>query len=166
MSDATTTNAAVTVMPLPPGFDRWDALFDMAKRSFAYMDGVIDPPSSIHRLTPATLPEKATRETALVAFCRGALAGCVFLADRGDDLYIGKLAVEPAMQGKGVGRALMDATERHARGLGRTALELQTRVELTGNQAAFARLGFRETGRSAHEGFDRPTSVTMRKELT
>jgi GNAT superfamily N-acetyltransferase len=159
------SDEAVAVMPLPPGFDRWDALLAMAARSFAAMDGVIDPPSSIHRLTPATLAEKAMRETALVALVDGALAGCVFLADRGSDVYVGKLAVEPGLQGKGIGRALMDAAERHARGLGRTALELQTRVELTGNQAAFARLGFRETGRTAHEGFDRPTSVTMRKEL-
>lgn len=164
MTDAT-TDAAVTVMPLAPGFDRWDELLGMAVRSFAYMDGVIDPPSSIHRLTPATLADKAARETVLLASAGGALAGCMFLDDRGDHLYIGKLAVEPGLQAKGIGRRLMAAAEACARSLGRTALELQTRVELTGNQAAFARLGFRETGRTAHEGFDRPTSVTMRKEI-
>lgn len=159
------TDDAVTVAPLEPGFDRWDELLDLARRSFAYMDGVIDPPSSVHRLTPATLAEKAARETALVASLGGRLAGCVFLADRGSHLYVGKLAVDPGMQGKGVGRRLMEAAERHARALGRTALELQTRVELTGNQTTFARLGFRETGRTAHEGFDRPTTVTMCKDL-
>jgi len=159
-------DAAVTVMPLAPGFDRWDDLLDLVRRSFASMDGTIDPPSSVHRLTPAALADKATRETVLVAFSDGALAGCVFLADRGGHLYVGKLAVEPGMQGKGIGRMLMDEAERHARALGRTALELQARVELTGNQTTFARLGFRETGRTAHEGFDRPTSVTMRKELS
>ncbi|CAG0976910.1 amino-acid N-acetyltransferase [Rhizobiaceae bacterium] len=162
-------DTAVAVMPLASGFDRWDELLGLVRRSFAYMDGIIDPPSSVHRLTPATLAEKAKRETVLAAFVGGNLAGCVFLADRGanggDDIYVGKLAVEPGLQGKGTGRALMDAAERHARGLGRTALELQTRVELTGNQAVFARLGFRETARTTHEGFDRPTSVTMRKEL-
>lgn len=157
---------AVTVMPLEPGFDRWDDLLGLVRRSFAYMDGVIDPPSSVHRLTPATLAEKAAQETALIARTGDVLLGCVFLAERGADVYVGKLAVEPGLQGKGTGRALMDAAERHARGLGRTALELQTRVELTGNQAVFARLGFRETARTAHEGFDRPTSVTMRKELS
>ncbi len=160
-----TTDDAVTVALLEPGFGRWDALLDMVGRSFAYMGGIIDPPSSVHRLTPATLAEKAAKETVLLAFAGGTLAGCVFLADRDDDLYVGKLAVEPGMQGKGIGRRLMDEAERHARSLGKTALELQTRVELTGNQATFARLGFRETGRTAHEGFDRPTSVTMRKEL-
>lgn len=152
-------------MPLEPGFDRWVDLLDLVRRSFATMDGVIDPPSSVHRLTPATLAEKAARETVLLALVGGRLAGCVFLADRGSDVYVGKLAVEPGMQGKGIGRRLMDAAEHHALGLGRTALELQARVELTGNQAAFARLGFREAGRTAHDGFDRPTSVTMRKEL-
>ena len=158
--------AAVTVIPLEPGFDRWDDLLGLVRRSFAYMDGLIDPPSSVHRLTPATLADKAGQETALVARDGAALLGCVFLADRGDHLYVGKLAVEPGLQGKGVGRRLMAAAEDHARGLGRTALELQTRVELTGNQAAFARLGFRETARTAHKGFNRPTSVTMRKELS
>ncbi|TIN50217.1 MAG: GNAT family N-acetyltransferase, partial [Mesorhizobium sp.] len=27
-------------------------------------------------------------------------------------------------------------------------------------------LGFRETGRTAHAGYDRPTSITMRKVLS
>jgi hypothetical protein len=60
----------------------------------------------------------------------------------------------------------MQAVEEHARLLGKHGLELQARVELTANHAAFARLGFHETGRTAHEGYDRPTSVTMRKTLS
>ncbi|TIN07524.1 MAG: GNAT family N-acetyltransferase, partial [Mesorhizobium sp.] len=31
---------------------------------------------------------------------------------------------------------------------------------------AFARLGFHETARTAHSGYDRPTSITMRKVLS
>jgi hypothetical protein len=50
-----------------------------------------------------------------------------------------------------------------ARALGRPLLELQTRVELTENHAIFAALGFREVGRTAHPGYDRPTSVTMER---
>ena len=45
------------------------------------------------------------------------------------------------------------------------ALELQTRVELGANHAAFQRLGFVEVGRTAHDGYDRPTSITFRKSL-
>ena len=49
---------------------------------------------------------------------------------------------------------------------GKPALELQTRIELTGNHAVFARLGFHETERTAHAGYARPTSITMRKALS
>jgi hypothetical protein len=38
-------------------------------------------------------------------------------------------------------------------------------VELVENHAAFQALGFAETGRTAHSGFDRPTSITYRKSV-
>ena len=156
---------AIEIAPLPPGFDRWEELLGLIARAFAHMDGVIDPPSSAQRLTPQALAEKCAAETVFIATAGSGLAGCVFLADRGDRLYIGKLAVEPALQGRGIGRRLVQVAEAEAVRRGRGMLELQTRIELTGNHAAFARLGFAETGRTAHEGFSRPTSITMRKEL-
>ena len=55
---------------------------------------------------------------------------------------LGKLAVEPDSQGRGVGRALMQAAEAHARAAGKPEIELQTRIELTGNHRAFERLGY------------------------
>ncbi|TIU28472.1 MAG: GNAT family N-acetyltransferase, partial [Mesorhizobium sp.] len=67
---------------------------------------------------------------------------------------------------RGIGGRLMQAVEDLARRRGKQTIELQTRIELTENHAAFARLGFRETGRTAHEGYDRPTSITMRKVLS
>jgi predicted N-acetyltransferase YhbS len=160
-----TTDAKIEIARLPAGFNRWEELRDLIRRTFAYMDGVIDPPSSAHRLTPRALREKCNAETVLIALSDGSLVGCIFLADRGDHVYVGKLAVEPALQGRGIGRRLMQAAEAEALRQGKRVIELQTRIELTGNHAAFGRLGFRETGRTAHEGFSRPTSITMRKEL-
>jgi hypothetical protein len=43
---------------------------------------------------------------------------------------------------------------------------LQTRVELVENHAAFSRMGFAKTGESAHPGYDRPTSITMRRAVS
>ncbi|TIT24583.1 MAG: GNAT family N-acetyltransferase [Mesorhizobium sp.] len=130
------------------------------------MDGIIDPPSSAHRLTVENLRAKAMEETAFLALKQSEIVGCVLFLKRADDLYIGKLAVEPALQGQGIGKRLMQAVEDLARSHNRTAIELQTRIELIGNHAAFARLGFRETVQTAHKGYDRPTSITMRKVLS
>jgi ribosomal protein S18 acetylase RimI-like enzyme len=156
---------AVTVVRLPAHFSRWTDLLELILASFRYMNGVIDPPSSALRLTPESLAAKAQEEIGFIAIEGETLVGCVFLAERDDHFYLGKLAVLPSRQGCGVGRRLIAAAEDAARATGKPAIELQTRVELVANQAAFLRLGFRETGRTAHAGHDRPTSVTMRKEL-
>jgi GNAT superfamily N-acetyltransferase len=153
----------VTVSQLPADFGGWDGLLSLIRRAFAYMDGVIEPSSSAHLLTPALLRKKAQAETIFLAFQGERLVGCVALDDRGDRLYLGKLAVEPDFQGRGISRRLLDAAEQFACAQSRQMIELQTRVELTGNHKTFARLGFVETARTAHPGYDRPTSITMRK---
>ncbi|MCI5085719.1 MAG: N-acetyltransferase, partial [Rhodovulum sp.] len=38
----------------------WSALLRLIRTSFAYMDGRIDPPSSMHQLTVDTLRQTAT----------------------------------------------------------------------------------------------------------
>ena len=157
--------ADIAIERLPDGFDRWPELLDLILRSFAYMEGVIDPPSSALRLTPDTLAHKSAKEVCFVALDGERLAGCVFAAERPDALYVGKLAVDPGEQGKGIGRRLMNAVEELARRLPKPALELETRIELSGNHAAFQRMGFVETARTAHPGFDRLTSITFRKRL-
>lgn len=153
----------VVVRRTPAAFARWDEVLAMARRAFAAMDGRIDPPSSIHHLTAAQMAADAAAGAAFVAEADGALAGCVFCKPKSDALYVGKLAVEPALHGRGIGRALLEAAAAEARARGLAFLELQTRVELTENHAAFARLGFARTGESAHAGYARPTSITMRR---
>lgn len=157
--------APVTVTELSC-FDDWSQLLALILRSFASMEGRIDPPSSALALTPQSLKHKAESEKVLLAYQQERLVGCAFLANRGDHVYLGKLAVEPDFQGRGIGRALMDAAERHALSSGITMLELQTRIELVENHRAFERLGFHETERTAHAGFERHTSLTMRKALS
>lgn len=141
----------------------WNAVLALLRRAFAYMDGRIDPPSSLHRLSAGDLA--AHPGTCLLAREGAALIGCVFCKPQGDTLYICKLAVDPAQQSRGVGRRLVEQAAAEARAFGQAALVLQTRIELTANHAAFARLGFEKIGETAHTGYDRPTSITMRKSL-
>lgn len=149
--------------PAPPGFSGWKALLGLILDSFAYMEGRIAPPSSALSLTPETLARRAGQEHLYLA--GDPLAGCAFFAEAPGALYIGKLAIAPGVQGKGLGRAFVSEAETLARRLGLPRLRLETRIELAGNHAAFARMGFSRTAETAHPGFDRTTSITMEKPL-
>lgn len=155
----------MTLRRLDDGFDRWDALLDLILASFAYMNGRIDPPSSALALTSETLKAKALSEIAYVALDGEQLVGCIFCRPEAESLYVGKLAVVPAAQGKGIGKQLLGLAETTARELGLKALRLETRIELTDNHATFAAWGFRKTAENRHAGFDRTTSIEMRKAI-
>ncbi|MBK1623803.1 GNAT family N-acetyltransferase [Afifella marina] len=154
---------AVICRQADPDFDRWDELHRLLMDCFAYMAARIDPASSLLRMGPAELAEKAGSETLLLAEEERRIVGCAFLKLEPDCLYIGKVAVDPAFRGAGLARQLFALAEERARANGRSLLKLQTRVELTENHAAFARLGFVKVGETAHAGYDRPTSITMTK---
>lgn len=138
----------------------WPAILALLGKAFAYMDGRIDPPSSLRDLTPEALTRQARTGEVWVI---GAPVACVFLTPRPGSLYLGKLAVAASHRGQGLARRLVDQAEVRARALRLAALELQTRVELAENQRAFEAMGFVEVRRTAHPGFDRPTSITYRR---
>ena len=72
-----------------------------------------------------------------------------------DALFIENIAVDPAIQRKGHGRALLAFAEREARRLGLTALRLYTNAAMTENLTYYPRLGFRETDRREEDGYKR-----------
>ncbi len=138
----------------------WSAILKLLQDAFAYMEGRIDPPSSLRDLTPEVLDQQArTGEIWII----GAPIACVFLTPKPGALYLGKLAVSADHRGRGLARRLVDQAETRARALRLPALELQTRVELIENHRVFEAMGFAETGRTAHPGYDRPTSITYRR---
>lgn len=141
----------------------WAAILRLIRAAFAYMDGRIDPPSSMHRLTEAEIAANA--ETGEIWVIGTPPRACVFLTLQPDALYLGKLAVAAHHRGQGLARALLAVAEARAKALGLAWLELETRVELVENHRMFAALGFHEIGRTAHSGFDRPTSITLRKRV-
>ena len=138
----------------------WPALLALIRAEFAYMEGRIDPPSSMLALTPQAIAAQAA--AAEVWAIGTPPVACVFLTPKPGALYIGKLAVAATHRRQGHAHALIALAETRARALGLPALDLQTRVELVENQRAFAALGFTETARTAHPGYSRPTSISYR----
>jgi N-acetylglutamate synthase-like GNAT family acetyltransferase len=153
---------AIVVHPATRDFSDWDRVRLLILDAFAYMGPRIDPPSSALRLTPELVQAHAESGALLLAHRAGDLVGCVFAHPKNDALYISKLAVSPPLQHAGIGRKLVEAARDEARVRGIGVLELETRIELTENHAAFARMGFVKTAETSHAGFDRTTSIVMR----
>jgi ribosomal protein S18 acetylase RimI-like enzyme len=146
---------------LAPGDPALDEVLTLVREAFGFMDDRIDPPSSMHRLDLGALDRQAAEGEIWVA--GEPVAACVFLSYQPGALYLGKLAVAGSARRQGLARRLVDLAEGVARALGLPALELQTRVELTENHATFRAMGFTEVARTAHPGYDRPTSITFRR---
>lgn len=85
----------------------------------------------------------------------GIVAGYAILIIGERQALLDNIAVAPAQQSKGIGRALIDAVERKAASQGHRQLELYTNVVMTANIAWYQRLGFVEIRRAEEYGFHR-----------
>ena len=81
-----------------------------------------------------------------------ALVAVLELIPSADHMLIENVAVEPARQGRGIGRRLMAFAEAEARRQGLSEMRLYTNDHFTENLALYARLGYRETDREPLKG--------------
>lgn len=101
------------------------------------------------RIDPDVLREdiERPRSRVMLALRDGTLLACAHVADDDDRGYFGMFAVEPTLQGGGIGRAMVDECERIAHeewGLPRMRMSvIIQRDELI---AWYQRLGYRRTG--------------------
>ncbi|HYM33200.1 MAG TPA: GNAT family N-acetyltransferase [Candidatus Cybelea sp.] len=90
------------------------------------------------------------------------IAGVLVLLPQADHMLLDNVAVDPACQGKGIGRKLIDFAEREARHCGYSEIRLYTHQTMHENIALYPRLGYEETGRGEQAGYRR---VFYRKRL-
>jgi ribosomal protein S18 acetylase RimI-like enzyme len=105
----------------------------------------------------ADVAERAARTTVLVAVESGRILGSVTIEldgrvrDASDEehrpladgeAHIRMLGVDPQARGRGVARALMDASESVARSAGKTVLTLNTTRRMHAARAMYERLGY------------------------
>ena len=84
----------------------------------------------------------------------GALAAVLELVERSDHLWIDNVAVDPAWQGRGLGRRLLGYADDEARRRNLPELGLLTNERYTANIAMYERYGYRETHREPLLGTD------------
>ena len=88
--------------------------------------------------------------------------GIVVCFPKDDYFFLENIAIDPAYQGKGFGRALMAFVERQARAAGRDEIRLYTHERMTENLAYYPKLGYEEIDRRSEDGYNR---VYFRKTL-
>ena len=92
----------------------------------------------------------------------GRVVGVLVLRVRGTALLLESVAVDPAHQGRGIGRSLIGHAERVASDAGLGAVELYTNARMTENLRLYPSLGYELVDRRREDGFDR---VYFRKPL-
>jgi len=105
------------------------------------------------RTTDADVHDRLAQPNALFLVAHddaadGVLLGSVYVETRADRSYFGMLAVDPACQGRGLGRALVRAAEDYCRAAGSVAMDLDVvdlRRELT---SFYGSLGYLVVGES------------------
>jgi ribosomal protein S18 acetylase RimI-like enzyme len=80
----------------------------------------------------------------------GEIVGMVVLAVGDEGFLVDNVAVEPAHQGSGVGRALLEHAEGAARQAGCDSIYLFTHEKMTENLALYSRVGYAEFDRRPH----------------
>jgi ribosomal protein S18 acetylase RimI-like enzyme len=79
-----------------------------------------------------------------------------------DAYFVDDIAVDPARQGKGLGRRLIDHAVDEAKRHHLSAIRLYTNAAMAENLSMYTHFGFVETHRATERGFDR---VYMRREF-
>jgi ribosomal protein S18 acetylase RimI-like enzyme len=92
---------------------------------------------------------------AWVAEIDGAAVGFLVLTGEAESLLLEGVAVLPAHQGLGVGKALLLLAEERARAGGYDRITLYTNVVMVENQRLYERIGYVETRRADEHGFGR-----------
>lgn len=93
----------------------------------------------------------------------GSLSSAIVLTERDGHLHVDNVAVAPALQGHGLGRALLAFADDEARRRGLPEVRLYTNAAMTDNLVFYPKLGFVETARYEQHGFSR---VLFVKRLT
>ncbi|UCH74597.1 MAG: GNAT family N-acetyltransferase [Rhodospirillales bacterium] len=106
--------------------------------------------------------KRVAEGAAYVLEMAGTIAGILILLPQDDHLLMDNVAVEPDLQGRGIGAALVAFAEAEATRRGYGEIRLYTHRTMVENVRMYARLGYEETGRGRQAGYDR---VFMLKRL-
>jgi predicted N-acetyltransferase YhbS len=138
-----------------------EAIAALLHEAFAPYEGKLAPRPGALSETGAGIAAALAKGAGIVAEAGGLLAGCVLWRPEGDGFYLGRLAVKPDWQRRGIACALVGSVVEAARETRIPHITLNVRILLPDNIAFFESLGFTRIDARAHPGFDHPTYYVM-----
>lgn len=127
--------------------------------------GRLEPPSGAILETEASIRADLEAHGGAVALSDRMPVGCLRFERRPDHLHVRRVAVDPAHQGQGIGRALMEWIHDYARREGFAEVRVGVRVQLPGNRRFYECLGYTLLQQHTHEGYAQPTWEELRLQL-
>src|SRR4030095_12246319 len=146
-------------------YDDIPTLVSLIHTAFEEYRGRLEPPSGAHRETAQSIGIYLQQGRAVLALLNDRAVGCVCYHQEGEHVYFGRLAVLPAFRQHGVGLALITYVEQQAQDLGAQRVQLGMRIALPHLQAYYECLGYYVVRYETHEGYTKPTSVVMEKQV-
>lgn len=119
------------------------------------------------RTDAATLKTLIERpDTVILKYMEGdRVLACVELQKTGDTMYLGMLTVQPGLQGKGIGKKLLEAGEREAKKQGCTKIFMTVISARTELIAWYVRHGYADTGKRKPFHFNDPRFGLPKRDL-
>jgi GNAT superfamily N-acetyltransferase len=114
-----------------------------------YLDRLDRPPA------PMLRDYSSDVDRGLVWVTGDPIHGLIALVTVEDGLLIENVAVDPTVQGQGIGRRLLAFAEDEARRRGVQRLSLYTNAAMAENVAIYSHLGYREVRRATEDGYHR-----------
>jgi ribosomal protein S18 acetylase RimI-like enzyme len=139
----------VTAQLRQAGVDDAAVITACVKRAYAKYAGRLSAPP---KPVLADYAAVVRRGSTWVLEDEGQCVGVLVLVPTTDHLLLENVAVDPAHQGRGLGRLLLDFTEAEARRLGLSEVRLYTNALMTENQSIYAARGYLETERRQIDG--------------
>lgn len=157
------TEAEIQLRPATSG--DVPAILAVTAAAYAPYTGRIDPPSGVLDETPESVQRSLEQGGVIVAQAGAEIVGVVRYQSYADHVYLGRLAVHPSWQKRGIGRRLIAAVEEWTILLGLDEVRLNVRHELTENQLLYKRLGYIDDGEAPFARAPHRTSLKMKKIL-
>ncbi len=134
-------------------------MHEITRQAFAEYDGKLNPPSAAVTITLDELTQQMAEGGGVLAQVCDTPVGSALFRLRPDHLYIGRLAVLPALRGRGIASAILDYMEQIAAAAGLAEMRLGTRVSMERNIALYERHGYVITSEQPHPAAAGPDKV-------